>query len=118
MQKLSNTEIQLLSHIQKSKFPCREFDANEAILILTYNPSVYWSWGVTKIIRQKNTLTLKVNGKFFKHYVVITLGGDDTFSIRYVYKSKGEFKVKHEVHGIYFDELLQVIDNYIETFGK
>lgn len=116
--KPTNTDVELFNFIRTQKFVEREFSPMETMEVLIYNRIVYLSWGVARGYRLKNCLILKVNGRFFKNYVVITLAYDDTYTVRYIYKNKGEFKVKHIQTNVYFDELQKVIDDYIETVGN
>jgi hypothetical protein len=90
----------------------REFDPNETIQWLTINPSIFWSWGVSKKINlYDKALLLNVSGHHFKGWVVITLAWDDTYSIFYI-NTNGT--IVGEQHNVYCDMLRDVIDDRIE----
>lgn len=93
----------------------REFDPKETMLWLTYNPSVFMSWGVSKKINLNNkSLLMKVSGNLHKGWVAITLAWDDTYSVYYI---KNDGTIKEEQHNIYCDMLRDVIDDRIEKIG-
>ena len=55
----------------------------------------------------------KVNGRKWKHWVMITLNGLDYYEVRLLDKNQ-EVKVVKD-HDIMFDELVDVIDRLIES---
>jgi hypothetical protein len=90
----------------------REFNLSETMEVLTYNKSLYWSWGVSK--RQNlndKGLLLDVNGHHHKGSVLITLGWNDTYCV-YIINNRG--KILNEYKEVYFDTLTELIDNRIE----
>jgi hypothetical protein len=90
----------------------REFDPKETLKVLSYHKSIYWSWGVSKLVNVDNKgLLMKVNGHHHKGYVFITLGYEDLYKV-FIISTHGNIKDKYE--GIYFDGLVEVIDNRIE----
>ncbi|MFZ9956954.1 MAG: hypothetical protein ACO3E1_12660 [Flavobacteriales bacterium] len=90
----------------------REFNPSETIQWLTYNPSIFMSWGVSKRINLNDkALLMKVSGNHHKGWVAITLAWDDTYSIYYI-NNNGTFK--EEQHNVYCDMLRDVIDDKIE----
>ena len=94
----------------------REFNLNETISVLTHNPSIFWSWGVSK--RQNlndKGLLLDVNGHHHKGSVLITLSWNDTYSV-YIINNRG--KILDEYKEVYFDVLTEVIDNRIERIKE
>ena len=50
-------------------------------------------------------------------YGTITLGWNDTYTVRFFTYSSGTLKVKETITDIYFDVLVETIDNKIETIG-
>ena len=74
----------------------REFDTSETVKVLTHNKTIYWSWGVSK-------------------YVLITLSWDDTYKVDYLNRN---LKVIDTQENIYFDQLVEFIDNRIERIGE
>lgn len=89
-----------------------EFDIQETIKVLTYDKMIYWSWGVSKLYNCENKgLLLKVNGRHFKDYVLITLGWEDTYNVYYLNKELVEVE---KTENVYFDKLVEIIDERIE----
>lgn len=94
----------------------REFNLNETMKVLSYNPSVFWSWDVTK--RQNlndKGLLLDVNGHHHKGSVLITLGWNDTYCV-YIINNRG--RILNEYKEVYFDVLTELIDNRIERIEE
>ena len=90
----------------------RDFNLNETMEVLSYDKSIYWSWGVSK--RQNlndKGLLLEVNGHHHKGSVLITLGWNDTYCV-YILNNRG--KILNEYKEVYFDLLTEMIDNRIE----
>lgn len=89
-----------------------EFNVSETMKVLTHDPSIYWSWGVSNKYNLNNKgLLLKVNGHHHKGFVLITLDWSDTYNVYILTKS---LDVIAEYSMIYFDNLVEVIDNRIE----
>ena len=94
----------------------REFSLTETMQVLSYNKSVYWSWGVSKKINLNDKgLLLKVSGNHHKGSVLITLAWDDTYCV-YIISNKG--KILNEYKDVYFDVLTELIDNRIERIKE
>jgi hypothetical protein len=90
----------------------REFDPNETLQVLRHNPTIYWSWGVSKLVNVDNKgLLMKVNGHHHKGYVFVTLGYEDLYKV-HILSTHGNLKQSFD--GIWFDMLTEVIDNRIE----
>jgi hypothetical protein len=80
--------------------------------ILFAQKMIVWCWGFNSPISLKNGLQFKVNGFIHKGTVkVIYNEGFDLFDIYLISKSH---EIKKEINGIYFDELVEVIDNLVE----
>lgn len=89
-------------------------NVGEALQVLLRQRVVFWSWGVSKKVNFANkALALKVNGKYLKGWVVITLSSLDLYDISFL--STGAKKVLLFVEGIYLDQLTDIIDEYIES---
>ena len=94
----------------------RDFNLTETMTLLSLNPSIYWSWGVSKRTNLNNKgLLMEVSGNHHKGSVLITLGWDDTYNV-YIINNRG--RVLNEYKGIYFDVLVEVIDNRIERIKE
>ena len=90
----------------------REFNINETMSVLTYDSSIFWSWGVSKRLNINDKgLLLDVNGHHHKGSVLITLGWNDTYCV-YIINNRG--KILNEYKEVYFDVLTEIIDNRIE----
>lgn len=93
---------------------CREFDPQETIHLLMHpNPAVFWSWGVSSKINYKNkALLLHVEGYKFQGWLAITLSFRDLFDVHFF--ETGNKKIKRSITDLYFDQLREAIDNYVE----
>jgi hypothetical protein len=100
-----------LRELARTKFE-REFNPNETLSVLKYNPSIFWSWGATEFTNfEDRALMFKVSGHHHKGYVLITLAYDDTYKV-YIVSNKAEILNEYEM--VYFDDLTELIDNRIE----
>jgi hypothetical protein len=103
-------------HLEKLTLGKRKFDVNHLYNSIK-NTRTFFSWGVThKVNYFDKALAVKVNAHHFTGIVFITVAGNDTFSIYYL-KS---MEVVDEVHNIYIDDLLIIIDDkieYIKEYG-
>lgn len=99
------------------KLSQRDFNVAETIdLLMRFNPTVFYSWGVERITNFKDKgLLLKVNAHHHKETVYIILAWNDTYSF---YLLDSEDKVIKESHIVYFDELQYKIDQVIEYIDE
>lgn len=89
-----------------------EFNLTETMAVLRRNINIYFSWGVSQVINFENkAMVLKVSARRHKAYVVITLAWNDTYSV-YLVNTKGE--IKKEFKEVYWEDLVEIIDNEIE----
>src|ERR1700722_6464514 len=72
-----------------------------------------WSWGSHKWKVIENGLSFKCSGFLFTGVVSITLTVFDTYKIQFI-KAK---KVIEEYNDVYFSEMVDIIDNYVEYTG-
>ncbi|MEW5675522.1 hypothetical protein ABGT15_04350 [Flavobacterium enshiense] len=94
------------------EFLQRDFDFNDTLKVLKSPINVFWSWGVEKIYTVENSgIILKVNGHHWKHFVLITLAWNDTYTVTLL---DGGFNPTKTMKEIYFDELQNRIDKEIE----
>lgn len=82
------------------------------------NRTIFWSWGAKGFTAAQSNdenkqpcLMFKVNGRKFKGYVHIFYDWSDYYRVEFVSTHKNLKKVVDEV---YFDELQNVIDEYVE----
>jgi hypothetical protein len=80
--------------------------------ILLSDRKVMWSWGFRKPTIVEGGLKFKVSGFIFKGWVQVTYNaGADLFDIKLITVTGVE---KLSLDHVYFDELITVIDNYVE----
>ena len=102
--------------INLEKASCRNFDANELMQLLKSKGfAVFASWGASQFtVNDKNDTTMfkmKVNGNHHKGYVYIFLSFLDLFN---VYLTKFDDTIVNKIDGLYFDQLVNWIDEKIE----
>jgi hypothetical protein len=94
----------------------REFDPRETLRLLQSYQFRFGSWGGSRFTNLENKgLLFKVQGHHHKGYVYITLGWDDTYTIRLI-STQGN--VKFEMEGVYFDVLFDILDEKIERIPE
>ena len=85
------------------------------------NMVVYFTWGATQFSYGMNVhnnpfLRFKVDGMKFKGYVWIFYNrGMDWYDIEFI-STHGN--LKHRIEEVYFDELQEKIDNYVEKIDS
>lgn len=73
--------------------------------------TVVWSWGFHKPVAIKDGLQFKVQGYKFKGVVEVAYDeGRDLFDVRFIKSNK----VVNMIKGVYFDMLIDTIDDYVE----
>ena len=79
--------------------------------ILKTQLMVVWSWGFHKPMALQNGLRFKVQGFKFRGIVdVVYNEGQDLFDVSFI---RGN-KVVKSIDGVFFDMLIEVIDDYVE----
>lgn len=79
--------------------------------ILKTQLMVVWSWGFHKPMALKNGLRFKVQGFKFRGVVEVVYNeGQDLFDVSFVMANK----VVKSIDGVFFDMLVDVIDDYVE----
>jgi len=77
------------------------------------------SWGANAWQGGKDFLTFKVQGFKFKGMVKITLHPCDYYIIEFFKpKSTDSTQAVKKVDNVYFDEMVDIIDNYVEFTGE
>ena len=72
---------------------------------------VVWSWGFHKPMALENGLRFKVQGFKFKGTVEVVYNeGRDLFDLSFIKRNK----VVKSIDGVFFDSLVEVIDDYVE----
>lgn len=79
--------------------------------ILRTQLMVVWSWGFNSPVAIKDGLRFKVQGFKFRGIVEVKYNeGRDLFDVSFI---KSE-KVVNKIDGVFFDTLIETIDNYVE----
>ena len=79
--------------------------------ILKTQLMVVWSWGFHKPVAIENGLQFKVQGYKFKGVVEVAYDeGRDLFNVRFLKANT----VVNTIEGVYFDMLVDTIDNFVE----
>ncbi|CAH8295861.1 hypothetical protein EV196_1131 [Mariniflexile fucanivorans] len=97
----------------KTEFAQRPFDQNETLLWLNRNKIITMSWGFNSPTSlDEHGLMFKVNGHHHKGWVLVTLAGNDTYTLRFLSAQFKETKAK--ITEVYCDVLQETVDNAIE----
>ena len=79
--------------------------------ILRSQLMVMWSWGFNRPIAIENGLRFKVQGFKFRGIVEVVYNeGSDLFDVSFIKAGK----VIKTIYGVFFDMLVETIDNYVE----
>ena len=79
--------------------------------ILQTQLMVVWSWGFNKPVALENGLRFKVQGFKFRGIVEVVYNeGRDLFDVSFIKANK----VVKSIDGVFFDMLVNVIDDYVE----
>ena len=79
--------------------------------ILKTQLMVVWSWGGHQPVAIENGLQFKVQGFKFRGIVEVVYNeGRDLFDVRFLKANK----VVNTIEGVFFDMLVDVIDDYVE----
>lgn len=85
--------------------------AKYIMTILKTQIVVVWSWGFHKPMALENGLRFKVQGFKFKGTVEVVYNeGRDLFDLSFIKRNK----VVKSIDGVFFDSLVEVIDDYVE----
>lgn len=100
---------------------CRDLDPNELLQLLKYDRSIFWSWGADGFLidnhKQTRMFRMTVRGHHHKGYVYIFLNGMDLFDV-YLTDYKNKIKDRTDEMGLYFDQLVDWIDEKIERIPE
>jgi hypothetical protein len=88
---------------------------------------VIWSWGASsfKTFEAEQIgdlghyylggLCFYVRGAKFKGHVIVSLAGNDTYTITLGHLANRKIRVKKQIEGAYCDNFSEIIDNLIES---
>ena len=86
--------------------------ANYILSILKTNLSIVFSWGFNNPVALDNGLRFIVNG--FKHKGKVAVKYNEGLDLFYVEILTFQNEVIETIEGVYFDQLIEVIDNRVE----
>ena len=85
--------------------------AKYILSILRTQLMVVWSWGFNSPIALEKGLRFRVQGFKFRGVVEVLYNeGQDLFDIFFIKRNK----MVEYINGVYFDQLVEVIDDYVE----
>ncbi len=85
--------------------------AKYILSILRTQLMVVWSWGFNSPIALEKGLRFRVQGFKFRGVVEVLYNeGQDLFDIFFIKRNK----MVESINGVYFDQLVEVIDDYVE----
>jgi hypothetical protein len=117
LDKIKNSNNKVGEVINFEKAGCRSFDAPELIRLLRSSGAIMMSWGahnfIVDDIRNTKMFRMLVQGHHHKGYVYIFLNGLDLFDV-YLTTTQGTIKARTGEMGIYFDQLVEWIDERVE----
>ncbi len=84
--------------------------------IKALDPMAVFAWGTTNIVGLDDGIQFDVNGLQFKGKVIIKLTAMDDYTITFgrMNRKTFEFDVKHQAEGVYCDQLVDILDHYVE----
>jgi hypothetical protein len=91
-------------------------DFNSLLMVLQANKPIFWSWGAVGWCRiGEKALRFKSNGYHHKGHVYISLNGKDLYD---VLLTSMMGTIIDEIKDIYWDDLVEIIDNRIEKIPE
>lgn len=100
---------------------CREFNIPELMSLLQHDMNKWWSWAPRNFIvdntKAPRMFRMLVSGHHHKGHVYIFLNGSDLFDV-YLTTNRGTIKQRTDEMGIYFDQLVEWIDNRVERISE
>jgi hypothetical protein len=83
--------------------------------IRAIDPNAMMAWGATQLIAMRDGLKFKTSGLVrWKGYVYIQYDeGQDLYNVIFAKVRKLEWKVTKQVDGVFFDQLVEIIDRQV-----
>ena len=106
-------------NVQEIVKGCRDLNVQELMQLLKMDISIFWSWGAHNFTvdstKRTRMFRMNVQGNHHKGHVYIFVNGMDLFDV-YLTSTSGIIKhpEKDIIKDLYFDQLVEVIDNRIE----
>jgi hypothetical protein len=98
---------------------CREMYLPDLMSLLKADISVFWNWGAHNVLvdakRGTKMFRMNVQGHHHKGHVYIFLNGADLFD---VYLTTIQGTIKNTVSDLYFDQLVDWIDEKVERIPE
>ena len=108
--------IQLIEVVKGLTEKKLTFDIKQTLQVLRQNLTIYWSWGVSDLLNINDKgLLFRVRGHHHKGYVFITLDYTDTYDV-YLISTHGNIVKKFDM--VYFDNLVEIIDDNVERIKE
>ncbi len=105
--------LEIGQKLDPNKFEGRHFYIKEIINFMGCHGIILWSWGFSNPTGVEGKyISFNVNGRKHKGKVFIFLHWSDTFTIVYTNRL---LKIKKIDEMVYIDELMERLDNSIET---
>ena len=100
---------------------CREMYLPDLQSLLKMDMNKYWSWGsrgpTVDNMKEPRMFRLRVSGHLHKGYVYIFLNGSDLFEV-HLTTLQNVIKKRTDDMGLYFDQLVEWIDNNVERIPE
>lgn len=94
----------------------RSFNQKETMQWLTFNPLWVMTWAARDFTAYEDkALFFSVSGHHHKGIVLITLGWDDTYTVRLL---SSQWNEKAKFENVYCDELAELIDQKVERLDE
>lgn len=105
-------------NIEEKVKSCRNLNPQELLVLLRQDMMVFWSWGTHALrvdnMKRPRMFRMMVNGHHHSGHVYIFLNGMDLFD---VYLTSSQGKIKDIITDLYFDQLVETIDNKVERIS-
>jgi hypothetical protein len=115
MNEISMNEVGEKIDFQTITKGCRDLNFQELMQLLKLNISIFWSWGAHNFIvdsaKRTRMFRMNVQGHHHKGHVYIFVNGSDLFD---VYLTTTQGTIKKKIEGLYFDQLVDWIDENVE----
>jgi len=100
---------------------CRQFNVQELMYVLKANAPIFWSWGACDFkadnVQNATFFRMTVSGHHHKGHVYIALNAFDLYDV-YLTTNRGTIKQRTPEMGLYFDQLVDWIDEKVERIAE
>lgn len=83
--------------------------------IKSQDSNAFWAWGSKDMVALENGLQFKTSGMVKRKCIVQVIydEGRDMYNVVFGRIRKFEWKIDHKVEQVFFDQLVQIIDDYV-----